>query len=938
MLCKGAYLLGRADSRPADIELVHEIVELAESIYPALPERERLPTNALFLAAEQILPQHGFDPENGPSHISRLIFKIGGQRSGQTLKDKFNAVLNGMGIQLVLVLSGSPSPRVASRASSVPSSSPSTRPASRASSDFSDSGLPREFGGGFDAPDRLPLRANDASPTPYVQAPSDMVAIRGPPLESELLHLEELLRQLRQHDDRDLVKDVFGTWHAAAGEAKHRNDALKFRAVEYDNNDLLGEVLDIWHEEAALSQQERLEAEAAAQQHEVYVANMERRAARVYEIFTIRNVLNQWQDQAWEEIDRTAVARRHLVRKRAFEGWHAQYMEDEICVQNFILEHALQTWTQVALHHEVRHEVAAQWHQQQLCKQTLHAMLEETKERQADEFYAVNLAVDCLGTWAERARALGEEYEVAVALDERLLLDEAVNIWHEELEVQQYDAYECTRQFLIRGCRRDLEYWQEQARLSVLLKQFGARSEEDTKRRALDAWHNATQNAKSEARVADTFFLEEPVDHWEREMKLKLFLERDEYETKAAILNSWALEEKLAWYRRRLDTRMKRHALSTLSAATRRARSERERHEEEAAYVNSYYTQAKAVDMWSAETEQARKHHRNANLVSLYRTTRPCLDHWREQCHQNQARDGYYRRKADRHRAKSIVSNVLHKWPNVAETARRQRLMNSLRQFRRNYKVELAQECLGKWLDATAEALDAGYDARQTNLHYKRDDLTDCLNFWTETMKRTQDIQRIAADAELEVYFGSWQSQLHEVQENMEDAVEYDAEKARRSCWEKWEFQTLQHQSRRHMANTLQEKHQRRLCSEVLFEWQQQAVPDAAAARVDPRLSTVSSRRSVRQQLARSSMRLPTVSQLATGPLPFRSLGPMAVFDEESLIPDAMSTPTRRTGRHRPTTTPSAILLSPDERELRQRYGGPGLHIANISEEESGEY
>jgi protein SFI1 len=574
-------------------------------------------------------------------------------------------------------------------------------------------------------------------------------------------------------------------------------------------------------------------------------------------------------------------------------------------------------------------------------------MLEETKKRIADEFYAVNLAKTCLDTWADKARNLSDEYQVAVALDERLVLDEAVNIWLEELEVQQYDAYECTRQFLILGCRRDLEYWQEQARLSALLKQYNAKREHDTRRQVMETWHGNLQNAKGCTMVADAFFLEERVEHWECEMKLKLLIERDEFETKAAVLNQWALEEKLAWYKRYLDTRTKRETLNTLTKAARQARDDRARYEEEADYVNSYYTQTDVLDAWLIETDEMYRHHHNANIVNLYRTTRPCIDHWREQCHQSQARDNYYKRKADKHRAKSIMLGVLDKWPDIAETARRQRMVNSLRQFRRKYKVELAQECLGKWLDATADALDAGHDAHRTNLHYKREDLNDCLDYWSLMTKRAHNIHQIAADAELEVYCGKWQAQLYDAKENMADAVEYDMEKTRKSCWERWEFQAIQNESKRHMANTLREKNERRLCHQVLEDWQQKAVPEAAA-RFDPRFSTLSARRSVRQstrqQLARSSTAgFYTASQLAT--LPFRSLGPMPEFDEEPLLPDAevndpgfMSTPTRRTGNarplgYRPTTTPSAILPSPYERELRRQYGGPRADFVNITEE-----
>lgn len=812
----------------------------------------------------------------------------------------------------------------------------------------------------------------------------------GDPPAVDLAALGSKLQQFKMQDEQNFIEDVLGTWYMTASETKKRSAELMAVAVEYDNNDLLGEVLDIWNEEAIAAEEERLEAEAAAEaaaQHQAYVAKMERRATRVYEIFTIRNVLAHWQDLAREEVDRTAVARRHIVRKRAFEGWRDQHLRDETKVKSFILEHTLKTWSQVALHHEVRHEVAVRWHEQQLCKQSLHTMLQESKERLADDFYVSSLVTGCLDVWAGKARDAQEEYRVAAALDERLLLDEAVNIWLEETEILQDTAYETTRQFLILGARRDLENWQEQARLERLLKRFNTQFEENTKRWALQTWHGAFQDTKQNNALADAFMVKEPVDHWEREMKLKLFLERDEYETKIAVLNRWGLEERLAWYKRHVETRTKRQVLNAFLGAARQARNARIRQEQEADYVDVYYTQTEVVDTWLAETDKMWTHQQNANLVCLYRTTKPCLDRWRERCQQSVARSSFYRRKADKHRSRSLVSGVLDEWPAIAETARRERMMTSLRQFRRKYKVELAQSCLSEWLVATADALDAGRDAHNINLEYKREDVLDCLDHWSYSARRAQDIRQIAADAELEVYCSKWQEQLHEAQDNMQDAVEYDAAQTRARCWERWEFQTLQQQSKRHMAATMQERNEKRFCRQILDEWQQRAVPEAAASRLEPRHSTLF-RRSTRQQLSRSLAvgdhtvnqlaNLPprsasanhrpdralqrsiyppetpivTVSQLGrsrgaestrlttTNRPAFRSLGPMPEFDEEPLAPDAelndpgfMSTPTRWTGSiralgYRPTTTPSAILASPYERELRRQYhngtGGAG--------------
>ncbi|ROV89083.1 hypothetical protein VMCG_09853 [Cytospora schulzeri] len=83
-----------------DITILHEIVATGEEILASLPERERLPTNALFSAADEVLPKHGYDSEDVP-HISRLLFRIGGQRGEETLLDKFRSVLAEMGIEVV---------------------------------------------------------------------------------------------------------------------------------------------------------------------------------------------------------------------------------------------------------------------------------------------------------------------------------------------------------------------------------------------------------------------------------------------------------------------------------------------------------------------------------------------------------------------------------------------------------------------------------------------------------------------------------------------------------------------------------------------------------------------------------------------------------------------------------------------------------------------
>ena len=82
-----------------DVALLHDIVVLAQELLPNLPERERLPTNALFSAYYDILPRIGINVDHD-SRYARILFKIGGLRGEGTLYEKFEEILSRMGIEI----------------------------------------------------------------------------------------------------------------------------------------------------------------------------------------------------------------------------------------------------------------------------------------------------------------------------------------------------------------------------------------------------------------------------------------------------------------------------------------------------------------------------------------------------------------------------------------------------------------------------------------------------------------------------------------------------------------------------------------------------------------------------------------------------------------------------------------------------------------------
>ncbi|KAK4458692.1 Sfi1 spindle body protein-domain-containing protein [Cladorrhinum samala] len=1174
-----------------DIELIHEIVALGESIYPTLPERERLPTNALFLAAEQILPAHDYDAENAPSHISRLIFKIGGQRSGETLSDKFRTVLEGMGIKLEFVpssppiRSGShrlypisdeetvefdfddkrrPRPRhsaIPRRVGRVSLSDEATydlpvrtysRPRSRSVSFLDDQvtahtdeetrpfsrgerqdlaqfmskpqAIPKpvqqavgddqpaarrlrrkpsrvwnwqlqiekaekEDAGADDGkarfeshipahllaypeknkPDRAKLALHTIGPnrenaagaengnnkdrvstaTPSTIADTEPIGnshgsdgfngARGssdttvephdkyddqnavlPHGERSAVDFEALeakMEQIRAAEDVGLLEDAFDEWLLRSRHARTVNTDIMDTAAELADSDIVDECLEIWREEAVLLVRAQAMARATAEQ-EAYVARMERRAARVYEIFTVTSALLFWHQEALEEVERTAAARRHLVRKRAFEAWRAQRVEDEAKVANFQLIHWLQTWTQVAFHQEVRRNVAIQRDQQVLSRQSLDAMWQIQKARAADNFQISWLLRNAVETWITVDNESVQQEELAVELDERLLLDEALTIWNEEAIEIRLNADQLTIEYFRQDARRIMQDWQEQARLTSSLAQFRRAADDDEKNRVLGTWHTSLEETTNLKTAADNFVLANPLVIWRREALLREFQANQQYDLLAGVLSFWSLQQRELEFKRQQETQTLIQTLDSFRLAAVAARHARWDGEEESLNLFEYNTYHDVFDDWLDELDQSAfwRHRQNADLICLYRSTRHLIDHWQLREREAVTR----RRQADISARRRIAETVLDVWPEVTEAARRQRLMSSLRAFRRHYKVQTARSCLDHWHLAATDYVEFGRDAHNVNIHFRRADINEYLDYWADTAHRAKEVHGLAAEAELELWFGKWADEARELAATREYAVEYDEDVVLWRCWERWEFEALQVVSRNQMVGAVRERNNGRLCRQLLDEWYIKTVPVdgnnvmrlGGATTSDFRASLLGSRRSVRSGIRGGGSILGTplpirnrgggsvvpppppppetprfvsVSQLGRGAntngnednggeetfrpahqfsTSLRSrlgltgggagakdtgdslLGAMPEFDDDSFAPDAetndpgfMSTPTKWTGSARPlgyrpaaaagsnstpfnkaTTTPSAILASPYERELRNGY------------------
>ncbi|KAL2042444.1 hypothetical protein N7G274_004936 [Stereocaulon virgatum] len=82
-----------------NIAILYQIVKSAEQY----PEVDTKPFRAIFAAYENILPENGLDPDHDQIYL-RFLFRLGdGREEGQSLYDRFEALLEELGVQLEFV-------------------------------------------------------------------------------------------------------------------------------------------------------------------------------------------------------------------------------------------------------------------------------------------------------------------------------------------------------------------------------------------------------------------------------------------------------------------------------------------------------------------------------------------------------------------------------------------------------------------------------------------------------------------------------------------------------------------------------------------------------------------------------------------------------------------------------------------------------------------
>ncbi|KAF2738863.1 Sfi1-domain-containing protein [Polyplosphaeria fusca] len=146
-------------------------------------------------------------------------------------------------------------------------------------------------------------------------------------------------------DEADVFEDTrikatarkcWKTWLDRTREATDSREEMQVRAYAFDRRILLKASLDSWQ----IAYQNRRQA----QETERFFERLETRAGKARNLFLLTKAFTHWAKSAEDEVLRTSVAKRHMIRTKYFNAWRDITAVNELKIQHFVLGKFLAKW------------------------------------------------------------------------------------------------------------------------------------------------------------------------------------------------------------------------------------------------------------------------------------------------------------------------------------------------------------------------------------------------------------------------------------------------------------------------------------------------------------------------------------------------------------------------------------------------------------------
>ncbi|KAK9426312.1 putative Sfi1 spindle body domain-containing protein [Seiridium unicorne] len=827
-----------------ELQFIWDTVVRAEATLPQLPPTSRHPTNALFRAYEDLLEERDVEPTNGPK-LDKLLFKIGGSRDGNTIAEKFQAVMARMNITVRLDIDEATEDGFSYRSDQSYESDHSDLLDQPEYLDHPDHPDHPDHQDLLDHRDHLDPQGHPDQ-TDYHSDHLDRLGYsEGPVQPRHFIHsdhgsaketvLEKSAAAFERHRDKIHALQALQKWQDRSSALKNQTQLFTDARLE-DLKAQSRDVLVAWNEIAVEVDEMPLDDLPA----NVYSKRIEKIATRTHEIKSTKNALAEWkraEQQRQQREEEEDLFKDDPRLSRLAQRTH----------ENLSKSRAISFWSNRAAEEEEKAEVARRAHEMSLKAkafgrrpkpQIFAALRQRLEEKSAattnqidDPFEQPNLerprpdlVCQPLPPLAA-ASAAGHLHDLDAPYEASHQPSKMDNLPEDLHRSNKLDA---PRQHVLHrpikptgpqevssghGKVPPDDPVEEMDERTLLAKRHM------TRRRVFNAWEEYTQEHRSKV---EAFTTQKVIEPW-REKSCRVTekaidgAQQHVHRSDRDVLAEWhrsegrqkELETMAINFHRK--TRMGKTLASWRDAAHKEETKEQQL-ENMAKLGDQYRKMHGTVQTWKARAreravytsmkddvlktwreeskdEQARVEHLEymSRRVNLYRIKQKALPSWRQAAKNAAERERKLQTYSERAEFYSLTTEAINTWRAASKEKRKARLRESYLEVRRRVKKAMGARCVARWHENS--------EARREHMHIAAEEFT-----------RYRDLNATART------FDTWRLRARE-KEEAEAIRQAEAEQNRMNEWR------MRNDSRQQLQAEAEEHFQDKVMSRVVKEW-----------------------------------------------------------------------------------------------------------------------
>ncbi|KAF2477093.1 Sfi1-domain-containing protein [Lindgomyces ingoldianus] len=548
-------------------------------------------------------------------------------------------------------------------------------------------------------------------------------------------------------------------WREQTREITENLEEINAIAYAFDRRILLRASLDSWR--VALQNKHQVV------ETERFFDRLEGRAEKARNLFLLTKAFTHWAKSAEDEVLRTSVARRHILRTKYFNAWRDITAVNELKIQHHVLGKFLITWRKRTAAVQENDGMAVELYHENLVKKVFWKWFFAFCGRAAPVWNKERLTRNVLVKWVEIVRVLKERENWASGRRNREVLRKSLQAMRQkvaDVQTLESQAEEFRRTTLLSF---GLHAISTQVKLAPLFAQLAQRVQLRLVQSTLHRWQHNSLLSRLAKNVDRERILRNAFTSWNDQLRISEMARRVNARVQVEALYKWVLASKGLLLFRRHDRALKCSTFSNWVAKTRAHRVRLENAERT-------FAQFKRVQMLRSclkrvEQKMAERKGQEFLALSVYepRLKQRAFENLLEKHDHLQQMETW----AEDAQFYVLTKNVLKRWGDATQHARRNRRRETYAHVRRMVKMNLVRRTFGTWKEKVGQL--AIQDRQATEVVEDRI-LRASINLLTRWHNKTAIIFRLSTQASLKynkklgtTYFATW-TQRHRYLQNLD--------------------------------------------------------------------------------------------------------------------------------------------------------------------------